>query len=108
MVLEDYIFPTQTKGGFSMSIIGILAAIASLTIIVLGIPAQIIKNYRRKSCDGLDPLLIYSACVAYTLWSLYGWTKPDWFLVVSQTPGCVLAFIILFQFFYYRKKGGAK
>lgn len=89
-----------------MSVIGILAAIASLTIVLLGLPAQIIKNYRRKSCDGIDPSLIYSICVAYTLWSLYGWTKPDWFLAVSQTPGCVLAFILLFQLFHYRKKGG--
>jgi len=88
-----------------MSVIGILAAIASLTIVLLGLPAQIIKNYRRKSCDGLEPSLIYSICVAYTLWSLYGWTKPDWFLAVSQTPGCVLAFILFFQLLYYRKKG---
>lgn len=87
-----------------MSVIGILATIASLTISLLGFPAQIVKNYRRKSCDGLAPLLIYSACCSYTLWGIYSWTKPDWFLAVAQTPGCVLAFIVLFQLFHYRKK----
>ncbi len=87
-----------------MSVIGILATIASLTIIVLGLPAQIIKNYQRKSCDGIAPSLIYSSCFTYALWSIYGWTKPDWFLVIAQTPGLILILIILFQLIYYRKK----
>ena len=89
-----------------MSVIGVLATIASLMIVVLGLPAQIIQNYRRKSCDGLAPSLIYAACCTYTLWSVYGWTKPDWFLAISQTPGCVLAFVLLVQLIIYRKKGG--
>lgn len=87
-----------------MSVFGVLAVIASLTIVVLGLPKQIIKNYRQKSCDGIEPSLIYSICIAYTCWTLYGWTKPDWFLIYSQTPGCILAFILLFQLFYYRKR----
>jgi len=87
-----------------MKILGTLAMLASLLIIFLGFPAQIIKNYRRKSCDGLAPLLVYSACCGYTLWSAYGWVKPDWFLAISQTPGCILAFILLFQLFYYKNK----
>jgi uncharacterized protein with PQ loop repeat len=87
-----------------ISMLGFLAAGASLAIILLGLPAQIIKNYRRKSSDGLEPSLIYSVLVAYTLWSLYGWFKPDLFLAISQTPGCVLAFVLLFQMFKYRKR----
>ena len=82
---------------------GTLATVASLVIIVVGLPAQIIKNYRRKSCDGMEPLLVYSAFVAYALWSFYGWTKPDWFIFVSQTPGLLMAFVLVFQLFYYRK-----
>lgn len=89
-----------------MSIIGILATISSLAIVLVGLPVQIIKNYRRKSCDGLAPMLILSALCTYTLWSIYGWTKPDWFLVVSQTPGSMLAFVLLVQLFVYREKGG--
>ncbi|MDO8668824.1 MAG: SemiSWEET family transporter [Candidatus Buchananbacteria bacterium] len=87
-----------------MAILGLLATLSSLMIVFLGFPAQIIKNYRRKSCDGIAPTLIYSACCGYTLWSLYGWTKPDWFLAIAQTPGCILSFILLFQIFYYRKR----
>jgi uncharacterized protein with PQ loop repeat len=87
-----------------MNILGILAMIASLVIVFFGFPAQIIKNHSRKNCDGLAPSLVYSACCGYTLWSLYGWTKPDWFLAISQTPGCVFSLILLFQIFYYRRK----
>ena len=86
-----------------MSVVGTLAVIASLTIVIIGLPAQIYKNYKRKNCDGIAPSLIYSVCCTYTLWGLYGWTKPDWFLVIAQTPGSILAFILLFQLFLYRK-----
>ena len=87
-----------------LPIMGILAAAASLTIILVGMPKQIRMNYRRKSCEGIDPSLIYSVCVTYILWSIYGWTEPDWFLAVSQTPGAVLVLILLFQLFHYRKR----
>lgn len=88
----------------TLSVVGSLAMLASLVIIVLGIPAQIIKNYRRKSCDGLAPSLIYSASVTYFLWSMYAWMKPDWFLAVAQTPGCVLSLVLIFQLLRYKKK----
>ena len=86
-----------------MPILGTLAVIASLTIVVIGLPHQIYKNYQRKSCEGLAPSLIISACFTYTLWGLYGWTKPDYFLIVAQTPGSILAFVLLFQLFYYNR-----
>lgn len=86
-----------------MSKLGIIAALASLSIVLIGLPKQILENYRRKSCEGLAPSLIYSACCTYTLWGIYGWSKPDWFLFASQTPGSILSFILLFQLFKYKK-----
>jgi uncharacterized protein with PQ loop repeat len=87
-----------------MSVIGLLAIIASLAIIVLSLPFQIYKNYVRKSCEGITPSFIYSSSLIYALWSLYGWTKPDWYLVIAQTPGLILILIILFQLIYYKRK----
>lgn len=87
-----------------MSLYGFLAAAASMIIIFVGLPAQIYKNYTRKSCVGLDPSLVLSVVVAYGLWSLYGWKKPDYFLAISQTPGLILGLVILFQMIYYRNK----
>lgn len=42
-----------------MNYIGLLAMIASLMTVTLGMPAQIFKNFRRKNCEGLSPYLIY-------------------------------------------------
>ncbi len=85
-------------------ILGTMATIGSLAIVFLGLPAQIIKNYQNKSTSGLAPLLFYLAFYVYTAWCLYGWFKPDWFLVVAQTPGSLLSLILLIQFFWYGRK----
>ena len=83
-----------------MPILGTLATVASLTIIMIGLPAQIVRNYRRKHCD-ISPSLVFSAVCSYTLWSLYGWTKPDWYLATALTPGSLLAIVLLVQLIYY-------
>jgi uncharacterized protein with PQ loop repeat len=85
---------------------GTLATAASLVIVGIGLPHQIYKNFRRKTCEGLAPSLIISAAISYTLWCIYGWTKPDLFLKIAQTPGCALALILLIQLIYYRKGRG--
>ncbi len=89
-----------------MYIIGILAMCSSLTITFIGLPRQIISNYRIKRCNGIVPTLIYTLFINYFLWCLYGWTRPDYFLALSQTPGCILGFVIMFQHFYYKKRKG--
>jgi hypothetical protein len=89
-----------------VSILGTLAAIASLTIIVWGLPKQIYLNYKRKSCEGLAPDLVYSAFVIYLFWGIYGWAKPDWFIVGADIPGAILSGILVWQLYYYRKKRG--
>jgi len=67
---------------------------------LIGLLAQIYKNYTRKSCKGLAPILIYAAGLRYTLWGLYSWLKPDRFLAIAQIPECIL----VFQLWWYRKK----
>lgn len=87
-----------------MPIFGTLAVIASLTIALVGFPAQIYRNYKRQSCDGVAPSLMYSAFVAYLLWTLYAWTKPDYFLMVTDTTGVILTSILIIQNIYYKNK----
>ena len=84
-------------------IFGLLAAIASSMLVVFGLPKQIVKNYQRKSTEGLDNWLVYSAVVTYFLWTLYAWTKPDHFLQACQTPGLALSLVLLWQIFHYKK-----
>ena len=85
-----------------MATIGTLTVISSLTILLFGFPAQVISNFKRKSGDDLSPPLIYSCCLAYTLWSIYAFIKPDYFLVVLRVPGAILSFVLLLQIFHYK------
>lgn len=88
-------------------IFGSIAMLASLAIVFIGLPQQIYKNYKSKSTGGLASILFIMACITYTFWSLHGWFyEPDinWFLVIAQTPGSVLAFILLIQMIKYRSK----
>jgi uncharacterized protein with PQ loop repeat len=86
-----------------MSLFSYLAAISSLAIVLQGYPSQIISNWRRKSCEGLSLSLFILLFCASTFWSLHGWSKRDWFLIVSQVPGVALTLVILMQCYVYRK-----
>jgi len=85
-----------------MNILGLLAAIASLTITLVGLPTQIYKN-RVARKNNLSLSLIISALCSYGLWALYGWTKLDYFLIIPQTTGFFLAIILLIQYLVYKK-----
>ncbi len=81
--------------------LGFLASLISLTVVFYGLPIQILKNYQNRSCRGLSLELVVVTFFAYSTWSAYGLTKPDWFLFASQTPGAILALLIILQFVRY-------
>jgi uncharacterized protein with PQ loop repeat len=83
-------------------IFGTLASLSSLGIALIGLPKQIWHNYRWKSTKGLEPHLVYSVLAAYLFWWLYGISKADWFLILSQFPGFALSFILAFQIWRYK------
>lgn len=87
-----------------MEVVGLSAMIASLAIVFAGLPSQIYKNWKFKSTKGLSTGLIVAAVFTYTLWAIYGWMKPDYFLAIAQTPGSVMAIIIVIQIIYYRRR----
>ena len=83
------------------SIFGIIAMSVSLCVVFLGLTSQIWKNHKRKTCEGLSFTLMLVTLIAYSVWAVYGLTKPDWFLAASQTPGAILALVIIFQYLIY-------
>ena len=85
------------------SFFGVLWSIASLVVTFGGFPHQIIENWRRGKV-GMSPVLIVTALASYLCGSLYGFIKPDWFIVVMQTPACLLAAVIFGQWIVYRKR----
>ncbi len=83
-------------------IVGSIAMLTSLVIIFIGFPAQIRRNCYLKSCKGIAPSLVYSSVLVYTVWAIYGWVKWDWFIILADTPGGILSFILVFQLFHYK------
>jgi uncharacterized protein with PQ loop repeat len=100
----------STKGDIVMKeielvkIFGTLAALSS-TLFLWGLIGQIFTNKKIKNTSGLSNKMVYSACIAYSFWAVYGFLKPDIFLIITQTSGAALAFVLLFQVFYYKKRG---
>ena len=86
------------------NIFGYLATTASLTLVFCGLPMQIVKNYKSKSTQELSTFFFTISFFSYICWCLYGIAKGDWFLIVPGFAGIPLAFTILFQIWYYRKK----
>lgn len=87
-----------------VSVLGTLATIASLAIIVWGLPKQLWLNYQRKSCEGLSPDLAWSAAVIYFFWGLYGLAKHDVFIITADVPGFILAATLVWQMYYYKRR----
>ncbi|HRY31120.1 MAG TPA: SemiSWEET family transporter [Candidatus Paceibacterota bacterium] len=86
------------------SILGALAMLVSLAVVFFGLTSQAWKNYKRKTCEGLSITLILVTLLAYSVWLAYGISKPDWFLIASQTPGVIMGLIILSQYLVYDSK----
>lgn len=87
-----------------INLFGVIAVCSSLIMVLFGMPRQVMKNYHRKSCEGLDLFLFIAVLLAYLSWSTYGLIKPDYFLLVSQIPGAILSAIILVQFKIYGRR----
>jgi len=81
---------------------GVLANVASLLVVALGLVSQITLNFRRKSCKGLSLPMMGTCALAYLLWGIYGWHIHDWYVTTAQVVGFVAISIILLQFWLYR------
>ena len=72
-------------------------AMAGSFFILYGLFRQILLNRRRGKVEGLHPSLIYAALYTYTTWAIHGWSVPNWYLAATQTPGAILALILVIQ-----------
>ena len=84
-----------------MSIIGTIAVVCTLACVAVGLVSQIVTNFRRKSCEGLSPILMVLVLLVYTTWAAYGIELHDWLLVLPNVPGALLSAVILAQFAIY-------
>jgi hypothetical protein len=72
-------------------------AMAGSFFILYGLFRQILLNRRRGRVEGLHPSLICAALYTYTTWAIHGWSVPNWYLAATQTPGAILALILVIQ-----------
>lgn len=86
------------------SIIGVLTVVIGLLVKLLGFPDQFLKNYRRKSTEGLSAVFITLAFVSYILWTIHGILQKDWVLILGQGVGVLTTGVIVYQLMIYRKK----
>ena len=87
----------------SINIIGYLASFITIVYTAIGLPNQIVKNYRLKSIEGLSLFLFVTLFFTFTSWVIYGILKPDWFIGVPNALGGLCTFIIICQILYYTK-----
>ena len=83
-------------------IVGILTTVVAVLVKVIGLPDQIRKNYKRRSTEGLSTPFFALGFFSYFLWTLYGFMKSDWVLVIGQGVGMLTMGIIAYQIFIYR------
>lgn len=88
----------------ALAILGILTAVVSILVKVIGLPDQIRKNYNRKSTDGLSVWFFCLGFLAYFLWTVYGYFKGDWVVFFGQGVGMITMGIVAFQIWIYREK----
>ncbi len=86
------------------SIIGVLTVGVGLLVKLLGFPDQFLKNYRRKSTEGLSAVFYYLAFVSYILWTIHGILANDWVVILGQGVGVLTTGAIVCQLLLYRNK----
>jgi len=85
-------------------IVGGLTIIVGILVKILGFPDQFLKNYRRKSTEGLSTVFIVLAFLSYVLWTVHGFFQNDPVLIVGQGVGILTTGAIVYQIYLYRKK----
>ncbi len=86
------------------TIIGILAVVFSFLAKIVGHPDQMLRNYRRKSTEGVAISMFVTSFLAYLFYTIHGILQRDWVVISGQSLGVVTTGIILAQAFVYRKK----
>lgn len=82
--------------------LSILISVFSLALVLIGIPAQIAKNYREKR-SGQPVLTILIAMALYASSIGFFILTRAWLPLLSFTVGFIMWGITLIQYFLYRK-----
>lgn len=88
----------------TISAIKIITVVLSLVVTGLGLTAQVRKNHKRKSMEGLSSFYFSILAVSYSFWSIYGFSQKDLVLIIPMTLGAIMSWVVVVQFFVYKSK----
>ena len=88
------------------TILGFVATTTGITVASVGLPMQLLKNFKRKSVEGLSLVFWVLAYINGWCWVAYASAKiqPDYFLIIANIPGLFFLTILFIQFYIYTKK----
>ena len=84
-------------------VLGILTLIFGLSIVFLGLPLQIIKNYKDKRC-GVPFLFPILAFGLHLTRGLYAWLISEPYIMIPDIAGLVMNIVLFSQYFIYLKQ----
>ncbi|PIR69365.1 MAG: hypothetical protein COU47_03275 [Candidatus Niyogibacteria bacterium CG10_big_fil_rev_8_21_14_0_10_46_36] len=93
----------QIHAGITPDVMGWFVTAITITYSVIGLPAQIYKNWKRKSLEGFSNILCVLVFFTFWGWFLYGIIQSDNYIIIANAPGAVAVTVLLFQMFLYRK-----
>ncbi|MBI2029232.1 PQ-loop repeat-containing protein [Candidatus Gottesmanbacteria bacterium] len=86
------------------AIIGVATVVVGILVKLIGFPDQFLKNYRRRSTEGLSTIFFFLAFLSYILWTLHGYLEKDWVLIIGQGAGVITTGAIVYQIIIYKNK----
>ncbi len=84
------------------TLFGTLTLIFGVLMSSIGLPIQVIKHHKEKSCSW-SLLLIFLAIGVYSCRIVYSFLIKSWYIIIPDSIGLVFSIMIAFQYFYYEK-----
>lgn len=82
--------------------LGVFTITLSLTYMFLGLPAQILAIWEKRSVANISLLMFALLAAQCASWVAYGIQRKDWFVVTANSIGALFAFVIVIQYFLFR------
>lgn len=86
-----------------IELLGTIVMVLSFGMVFLGLPRQILKNYREDKC-GVDIVVITLPMLIFATRIWYSYLIGAWFLIAPDLAGVFLSVVILVQYFRPRAK----
>ncbi|MBI5079285.1 hypothetical protein HZB06_01240 [Candidatus Wolfebacteria bacterium] len=81
--------------------LGVLTMTLSLTLMLYGLPSQILAIWEIKSAKEISLAMFGIGAIQCFFWVLYGIQKNDWFIITPNSFGALFMTIIVAEYFLF-------